>query len=130
MSGPNNDPNTAIAEFQRFEASYSGPLPPAEDLRKYDEVLPGAAERIMKMAEAQSGHRRDLEQRIIRIESRNSFAGILFAAAICIIAVVISAVLILRGHETAGTIIGGTSLVGLVSVFIYGTRANRNNGSE
>lgn len=30
---------------------YSGPLPKPEDLAKYEQVIPGAAERIIKMAE-------------------------------------------------------------------------------
>lgn len=32
-------------------ASFSGPLPPPDMLRRYDEAVPGSAERIMKIAE-------------------------------------------------------------------------------
>jgi len=48
--------------------SFSGPLPPPEILRKFDEVVPGAAERIIKMAEDQSIHRKELE--------KNSLVGV------------------------------------------------------
>lgn len=34
-------------------------------LKQYDEVLPGAAERILKMAEEQSTHRKQLERKVI-----------------------------------------------------------------
>lgn len=44
-------------EISRVEA-FSGPLPPPEVLRGYNDVLPGAAERIFTMAEAQAEHRR------------------------------------------------------------------------
>lgn len=40
---------------------HEGPLPAPEDLRRYDLVSPGAAERIIRMAEEESGHRRRLE---------------------------------------------------------------------
>lgn len=32
--------------------SYSGPLPPAAELQAYDDAVPGAAERIIRMAES------------------------------------------------------------------------------
>lgn len=36
---------------------YSGPIPPPEAFEKYEKVLPGAADRIMKMTERQQEHR-------------------------------------------------------------------------
>lgn len=35
----------------------AGPLPPAEELLKYNDAVPEAAERILKMAETQQHHR-------------------------------------------------------------------------
>jgi uncharacterized membrane protein len=49
-------PPTIIAH-----AEYKGPLPPPAALREYDAVLPGAPERIMKMAESQVATRLKLE---------------------------------------------------------------------
>ena len=40
---------------------YSGPLPPADELKKYNEVSPQAAERIIAMAERQAAHRQKME---------------------------------------------------------------------
>ena len=37
--------------------AHSGPLPDPSSLQKYNDVLPGAAERIIHMAEQQQGHR-------------------------------------------------------------------------
>ncbi len=36
--------------------SYSGPLPPASEFAKYENTLPGAADRILKLAETGSAH--------------------------------------------------------------------------
>ena len=57
------------------QSSYSGPLPAPEDFAKYDSVLPGAAERILKMAEENSVHRRQMERRIIYSGTRQSSIG-------------------------------------------------------
>ncbi len=36
--------------------SFSGPLPPPEVFAKYEQILSGSADRILKMAENQSTH--------------------------------------------------------------------------
>lgn len=41
----------------------SGPLPSPEALAKYDQVVPGAAERIIKMAEQEAAHRQNEERK-------------------------------------------------------------------
>ncbi len=45
------------------ETSYSGPLPPPELMRRYDELVPGAAERILRMAEQEAAHRQRASER-------------------------------------------------------------------
>jgi len=42
-------------------ASFTGPLPHPALLKGYEEVRPGAAQRIIAMAESQGAHRRQLE---------------------------------------------------------------------
>jgi uncharacterized membrane protein len=39
------------------EMSYSGPVPPSSELRAHEEILPGAADRIITMAEKEQDHR-------------------------------------------------------------------------
>jgi uncharacterized membrane protein len=113
-----------IATFQQ-QYIHVGPLPSPEQLRIYEQVLPGAADRIVKMAEAQISHRHSIERRASRAGSRDSLAGILSALVMCMAALGVSAMLILRGFSAAGTIITGTSLAALAGAFIYGTNANK-----
>jgi len=42
---------------QYLEASYSGPLPPPAALEKYEKIQPGAADRIISMAEKEQSSR-------------------------------------------------------------------------
>lgn len=60
--------NSSSSEAVAYYQHKSGPLPSPEDLKGYEDVLPGAAERIMKMAEEESGHRRSSDKEIIRAE--------------------------------------------------------------
>ena len=45
---------------------HSGPLPSPDVLQKYDQVLPGLAERIMRLTENQHRHRQAIETRIVK----------------------------------------------------------------
>ena len=59
----------AAVEISRF----SGPLPHPEDLAKYEQVLPGAADRIISMAEQQAAHRQ--AEGCYLLERHNSEVG-------------------------------------------------------
>ena len=71
MSRKNRDRGTMSASAQRPElmriqaAAFSGPLPPPEALERYNQTLPGLAERIIVMAESQHSHRLELEKHVI-----------------------------------------------------------------
>jgi len=54
-----------IGQINRQEMRYQGPIPPVEDFAGYVRILPGAADRILKMAENQAGHRQTLERRAL-----------------------------------------------------------------
>ncbi|WP_425506349.1 DUF2335 domain-containing protein [Stakelama sediminis] len=47
---------------------HSGPLPAPEDLAHYDEISPGAADRIITMAEDNMKHRHAMESGLVKSE--------------------------------------------------------------
>ena len=49
--------SASIERIEKRYTQYSGPIPPPEIFRGYEEVLPGSAERILKMTERQLEHR-------------------------------------------------------------------------
>ena len=102
--------------------SFSGPLPPPEILRKFDEVVPGAAERIIKMAEDQSIHRKELEKKVIDSDIARSKWGQILGFVIAIAGLVVSAIVVVYGSAIAGGIIGVGTLASLVGVFMYGSK--------
>lgn len=103
----------------------SGPLPSPDVLAQYNQVLPGAAERIIRMAEDQQAHRFKMETKVAATESRNSTLGIATGFIIGMTTIIGGIIGILYGKELSGLAFGGTGLVSLVGVFIYGTRSRR-----
>ena len=114
---------TIIKQEQRvFQQSSSGPLPNPHAFKEYDTVLPGAAERILKMTENQSEHRLFIEKYIIKSRERQSWTGLIFAFVISLFIFSISCLLIYSGHDKAGASICIGTLIGLVTVFITGKK--------
>jgi uncharacterized membrane protein len=88
----------------------SGPLPAPEILAGYEQVLPGAAERILQMAEDQQAHRFTMEPKVAATESRNSTLGIGAGFILGMTALIGGIIGILSGKELSGFAFGGTGL--------------------
>lgn len=65
-------------ELQHHQA-YSGPIPDPDSLAKYEQIQPGFAERIIKMAEEEALHRRANENKVIKSSMAMAITGIVFA---------------------------------------------------
>ena len=70
------------------QISFSGPLPPASEFTQYDAALPGTAERILKMAEAELTERHKRENRALGILNRSQIfsfiLSVLALGAVCL----------------------------------------------
>lgn len=110
------------AGFQVQRTTFAGPLPPPTLFAEYDRIVPGGAERLLKMAENQSEHRQLLEKSVIKSDIKKSYLGVIFGFLIGMTGLCLSGYVILHGHDLAGSALGGTSLISLVSVFVYGKR--------
>ena len=104
---------------------HQGPLPAPHILEQYNNVVPGAAERIIAMAENQSEHRQMLEKIVVKAGSRDSLLGLIFGLTIGLSTVGGAVLCILNGHTVGGSVLGGSGLAGLVGVFVYGSRQRR-----
>ncbi len=106
---------------------YSGPLPPATELNAYNQICPGSADRLITMAEQQSKHRQDLETNVIKNDIRKSYLGMILGFIIAIIGLCISGYVIIQGQPIAGGILGSTTLLGMVTVFVMGHKSRQND---
>lgn len=118
------DPNLVTAlEILEAKASYSGPLPPASELRRYEEVLPGLAERIVGGWEEETRHRRAIEQRAVDEESRLLNRGQWLAAVLSTLFFAGSVYLVAMGHGIEGMAVVLAEIVALSTVFYLGRRS-------
>lgn len=120
ITNQNSSPSRQIIHGE-ISTSYSGPLPQAEEFRKYEEVCPGAADRIISMAEKQALHRQSIEKSIVKANNKNSFAGIVCATVISLSVLFGGVYCIIAGHDWAGGTLVTLDIVSLCAVFIYGT---------
>ncbi len=111
------------------QQTYSGPLPSPEAPAKYDQIIQGAAERILKMAEEQSAHRRSLESTVIRGNDKRANLGQIFGFLIGITGIVGGSFLSYLGKAAGfGTIL--LTLASLVGVYIYGKKKQESELKE
>jgi uncharacterized membrane protein len=117
-----NNPQVSLSH-QRVE--YSGHIPPPAVLKEFDQIVPGAANRIIVMAEKQQEHRHDLERVAVRSGSRDSIAGVGAATLISVGFLSLAGYAIKLGYTGTGVILGAIDIVALASAFIYGTNSQR-----
>ena len=74
---------------------FSGPLPPPEMLARYEEIVPGVAERIVVVVEEQHRHRMDIEigglnfaRDALRVETIGQYSALVIAVGSAMAAIV------------------------------------------
>ncbi|MGH9422273.1 MAG: DUF2335 domain-containing protein [Thermoanaerobaculia bacterium] len=108
------------AVVRAFSASFSGPLPPPQTLAQYNQAFPGAAERIVRMAESQSAHRRSLESARVHADIDNEKRGQVLAFIIALVVFLGSLAIVWQGKSVAGITVMLAELATLAGLFIYG----------
>lgn len=116
---PNKKQNVTI---RRITSIHEGPLPDPETFEKYDKVCPGAADRILTMAEEQMHHRHKLEYKFLDSRVKNSTLGILVAFVTGIAIIVSGVICILNNHSVAGTVFSGVGKVTIIATFLQNTK--------
>jgi len=124
-----NSKHEQIATVTAVQA-FSGPLPHPDILRKYEEIVPGAAQRIIKMAEDQTSHRKDLESKVIHSNIVREKWGQTLGFIIAIVGLIVAGLVGVFGSAVAGGAIGIATLASLVGVFMYGSRVRSKERQE
>lgn len=120
-ASPTSFPQEAqITSERTMRLSFIGPLPPPNILRGYNEVIPGAAERILAMAENQQSHRIQMESAVVQENCKSQRRGLTFGFVITMTVVLGGFFLIYKGKSASGLISVVLALASLVGIFIYG----------
>lgn len=119
-----------IAIRQEKTTAFSGPIPPPDLLKGFEEVLPGLADRIVRMAETQATHRQDLEASVVKAEINRGYLGMASGLVVAMTAIIMGGVLMSQGHIAPGGLLTGGTLATLVGVFVHGWKERRKEREE
>ncbi|HLA26326.1 MAG TPA: DUF2335 domain-containing protein [Syntrophales bacterium] len=109
----------------RTVTAFQGPLPPPELMEKYNQMVPGAAERIIVLFESQVQHRQSLEKAVIQSDVRDSRLGLYLGFFVSVVAIIGGVICVLSGYTTTGGIIAAIPVPVLAGVFVYGSSNRR-----
>lgn len=119
-----SDRNNANSNRKFIAAAYAGPLPLSSELKNYEMIVPGAGERILKMAENESLHRQCIESKVVDVniklanrKATERLFGQSFAFIIAMTCIVAGIYFIAVGRSTAGTLFSGSGLASVLVVF-------------
>lgn len=109
---------------------FSGPLPPPEILARYDEIVPGAADRILVMAEKQADHRRYLERRVIDSDMTRSAQGLILGFVLVLVLGLGGIGLMAAGQSVNGLVALLGTLVTMAGIFVYAHESRKRERQE
>lgn len=123
---PRHQPGVTTIEEQQ----YLGPIPPPEILNGFEQIVPGAAERILAMAEENGKHQREMEKKALAVAFRTVLIGQIFGLVIGVLAFVTCIIALYLGSENTAMTIGGVTVTGLVAVFVTGRLRKPKNSNS
>lgn len=123
-----------IAEFSANQVVMrSGPLPDPAELAAFEQISPGFADRIVKMAEAsqqmalvQQQHRIAIENQVVTSQQHLASKGQWFAFILALIIVLCATYAAISGFSPFASIMATTTIGGLVAAFLYTQHEQRN----
>lgn len=107
------------SQLVQVQQHYSGPLPQPDALAKYDQIVPGAAERIIRMAEKEMDHRHDTENKMTQNAIRTTYLGIIFAFVSVLVLSGSVLYALYKGFDTVAASIAVGSIAAVAGVFVF-----------
>jgi uncharacterized membrane protein len=95
-------------------------MPPPAILEGYEKIVPGAAERILKMAEASMKHQQQYDNALLEASRKQVARGQILGFLIGLAAISASVYSAVIGYPILAGILGGATVVGLVTAFVVG----------
>lgn len=98
---------------------YHGPIPHPNIIKQFEEILPGSADRILKLSENEQKHRQNLEKKAVDHQIRIETLGLLFGFILALIIIAGGVYLLINDKSAKGfsLIIGG--IAAIITPFIF-----------
>ena len=122
--------------LQRLLRSHQGPLPSPEAFASYEQTVPGAGDRILRLAEEEATHRRSqeivegehsrhLEDFDVRQAAKRQDWGLIFGGVMGTVITGAAIVIALLGNTVAAATIITTTVVSVTGIYVLGSRWRR-----
>jgi uncharacterized membrane protein len=111
------------AHYSHHVGAMAGPPSSTCRTRKFDQLIPGGADRLLRMAEQEQSHRLSCEREGLSAAIRSHSRGQYLGAVIAVVAIVAAAANSLFGGAPAVSIVlVGVPVLGVVQALIHGKR--------
>ena len=123
MTGELVDPVNLPPEARRIVQSiiaYQGPLPPSNELERYEQIVPGAAARILNWVDEERAHRHGIVDQDSKMRSFQTVYGMLCGFLVTMAGIGGAIYLAMNGHEDTAKVLGGFTLAAIAAVFVTG----------
>lgn len=116
--------NMTLSRVEHIEQLFQGPIPPPNIMEAYDRILPGSADRILKLTEQQFEHRIAIENKVIDSKIISERRGTLLGFSLAVFIILASVILILKDKDIAGLAGIIITVTSLLLAFMYGKKSN------
>lgn len=107
-----------------YQESFAGPIAHPRHLAAYEQILPGSAERIIRMAEKAQDHNVAMERMVVNAEIADTKRGMLFGFAALTILLALATMFGLLGQPVIAGLFLTATLLSAVPVFVNGRKKN------
>jgi len=121
--------------------AYSGPIPSPKTMGDYEQIMPGAADRILTVFEKQHRHRMemekqgqqntaDMEKSLLSAFIRRERLGMWLGFVLALVMLTGSFAVILAGFSTVGLVTVFGSVISVAGAFLYNQHSSRKERRE
>lgn len=103
---------------------FSGPIAHPKHLREYEEILPGSADRIIKMAEGVVAHSARMQEKALDADIQDQKIGMRYGFAALLILIVCALITGLNGQTLIAGLFLGAGALGTIGTFVKGRFEN------
>lgn len=119
QSGKKHSLSSRVQKIE-VQQQFSGPLPPPGHLSDYEAILPGAAERILRMAENAQNHSAYMDRCIVEAQIDDQKRGMRYGLVVLLLIIALATYFGIKEQIWMAGLLLSTAVLGSIPVFVRG----------
>jgi uncharacterized membrane protein len=115
---PEEKRSLAVSLMVERNLNYESPLPPPEIIDYYEQKAPGAAGRLLTMAEKEQAHRHRAELAMIEADTKQALRGSYLGLSVFVLLIIAILASIFLGSVSVAIGLCGIGAVGIIGNFV------------